>query len=172
MGRREFEDSFAEIGRKIDGALNAGGEAKRRLSNRVATGGLFERFQRAGDKPPLRDRWGERVTAWREGFEGGSMSPKLVVAAFGAGASLVLVVVLVLVFGLGMFRGTGLTTADLERDAALRAAAERAKAERQGTLNPAAMVQQHDQERAMSAEADSARSGKRDTSMRGARPGG
>lgn len=176
MGRREFEDSFAEIGRKIDGALNASGEARQRLSNRVATGGLFERFRGSGERPPLRERWGERwgerVATWREGLEGGSMSPRLIVAAFGAGASLVLVVVLVLVFGFGIFRGTGLTTADLERDAALRAAAERAQAEREGTLNPAAMVQRQDQERAMEVETGAARSGQRETGTRGARPGG
>lgn len=173
MGRREFEDSFAEVGRRIDGAINAGGEARRRLSNRMATGGLFERFQRTGDRPPLRERVGERVVAWREQFEGGSMSPKLVLGAFGAGAGLVLVVVLVLVFGFGMFRGTGLTAADIERDAQLRAAAERAQAEREGTLNPAAMLQRQDQDRAIAAEAGrggGARTG--DTGKAGSRPGG
>lgn len=172
MGRREFEDSFAGVGRKIDDALNAGGEARRRLHNRMATGGLFERFQRQHDGPGLRERLGERVSAWREEMQGGSMSPKLVFGAFGAGAGLVLVTVLVLVYGLGMFRGTGLTSADLERDAQLRAAAERAQAEREGTLNPAAMVQRQGQERAMAAESDAARSDQRETGMRGQRPGG
>lgn len=172
MGKREFEDNFAGVGRKIDDALNAGGEARRRLHNRMATGGLFERFQRQGDGPGMRERLSERVSAWREDMQGGTMSPRLVVGAFGAGAGLVLVVGLVLVFGFGMFRGTGLTSADLERDAQLRAAAERAQAEREGTLNPAAMVQQQGQDRAMAAEADSAQSTSRDSAMRGQRPGG
>jgi hypothetical protein len=176
MGRREFEDSFAEIGRKIDGALNAGGEAKRRLGNRMATGGLFERLQRTSDKPGLRERWGERVSAWREELQGGSMSPKLVVGAFGAGAALVLVVGLVLVFGFGMFRGTGLTASDLENDAQLRAAAERARTEREGTLNPAAMVQRQEQDKAVASEVREVRPTGgvrgRDGGKAGTRPGG
>jgi hypothetical protein len=174
MGKREFEDTFAGVGRKIDDALNAGGEAKRRLRNRVATGGLFERFQRPPTGPGLRERMGERAVAWREQLKGGSMSPKLVVGAFGAGAGLVLAVVLVLVFGFGMFRGTGLTAADIERDAQLRAAAERAQAEREGTLNPTAMLQRQDQDRAVAAEAGGAGGGGggRDTGKSGARPGG
>lgn len=172
MGKREFEDTFAGVGRKIDDALNAGGEAKRRLHNRVATGGLFERFQRQPSGPGLRERWGERVAEWRDQVREGSMSPKLVVGAFGAGAGLVLVVVLVLVFGFGMFRGTGLTAADIERDAQLRAAAERAQAEREGTLNPAAMLQRQDQDRAVAAEAGRGVGGTGDTGKAGSRPGG
>ncbi len=176
MGKREFEDSFAGVGRKIDDALNASGEAKRRLQNRMATGGLFDRFQRDRSKPSLKERTGEHVAAWREHFQDGSMSPKLVVGAFGAGAALVLIVGLVLVFGFGMFRGTGLTTADLENDAQLRAAAERARAEQQGTLNPAAMVQRQERDKAMAEEVREARSGGgdggRDLGKAGSRPGG
>jgi|GEM_PF-4401228 len=172
MGKREFEDSFAGVGRKIDDALNASGEAKRRLQNRMATGGFFDRFQRDRSKPGLKERFGERVVTWREDFEGGSTSPKFVIGAFGAGAVLVLVIGLVLVFGFGMFRGTGLTASDLENDAQLRAAAERARAEREGTLNPAAMLQQQERDRAVAGEVRDARSGSGDSGRVGSNPGG
>ncbi|MEO1279963.1 MAG: hypothetical protein AAFV77_13470, partial [Planctomycetota bacterium] len=68
-------------------------------------------------------------------------------------------VVLVLVFGFGLFRGTGVTEADLERDARLRQAADRAQAEREGALNPAAMMQRQQQDAAARAEGESARRG-------------
>ena len=51
MTKREFEDSFAGLGRRIDDAINAVIEARQRLHNRLATGGLFERFRRGGDGP-------------------------------------------------------------------------------------------------------------------------
>lgn len=148
--RSAFEEALAEIGRRIDAKINGVREWRGRMHNRMATGGLFERFQRpASSGPSAKEKLSERVATVREGFEGGSMSPKLVVAAFGAGATLVLVVGLVLVFGFGMFRGTGLTASDLENDARLRAAAERARAEREGSLNPTAMLQRQERDNAV-----------------------
>lgn len=161
--RSAFEEALAEIGRRIDARINAVREWRGRLHNRMATGGLFERFQRlASGGPSAKEKLDERVAALREGFEGGSMSPKLVLGAFGAGAVLVLVIGLVLVFGFGMFRGTGLTQADLERDAKLRQAADRARAEQEGSLNPAAMMQREQREerdRAAETPSETARTG-------------
>lgn len=168
-----FEEALAEIGRRIDAVLNSVREWRGRMHNRMATGGLFERFQRpASGGPSAKERLDERVASLREGFEGGSMSPKLVLGAFGAGAALVLVLGLFLVFGLGLFRGTGLTAADLENDAQLRAAAERARAEQQGTLNPAAMMQQQQQDRAIASEVREAGRGGGDSGKAGSQPGG
>ena len=171
--RSAFEEALAEIGRRIDAVINGVREWRGRMHNRIATGGLFERFQRpASGGPSAKERLGERVATMREGLEGGSMSPKVVVGAIGAGAALVLVVVLVLVFGFGMFRGTGLTADDLERDAQLRAAAERARAEQKGTLNPAAMMLQQERDRAVAEEVRDARRGGGDSGKGGVQPGG
>lgn len=148
MGRREFEDSLAGLGRKIDGTLNAWSEWRQRVRNRVATGGLFERFRRPSGGPKTGEKVAQRVAVLREELEASGGKPKVLLAAFGAGAVLVAVVMLVLVFGFGFFRGTGLTRADLERDAQLRQAAERARAEQEGTLNPAAMMMQQERDKA------------------------
>lgn len=155
MGKREYEDSLAGIGRKIDNTLNAWSEWRSRVRNRLATGGLFERFRRPSGGPKAGEKVAERVAALREELEASGGKPKVLLAAFGAGAVLVAVAMLVLVFGFGLFRGTGLTRADLERDAQLRQAAERARAEQQGTLNPAAMMMQQEREAALEAEASS-----------------
>ena len=148
MGRREFEDSLAGLGRKIDGTLNAWSEWRQRVRNRLATGGLFERFRRPSGGAKTSEKVAQRVAVLREELEASGGKPKVLLAAFGAGAVLVAVAMLVLVFGFGFFRGTGLTRADLERDAQLRQAAERARAEQQGTLNPAAMMMQQERDKA------------------------
>ncbi|NRA56541.1 MAG: hypothetical protein HRU13_00225 [Phycisphaerales bacterium] len=156
MSKREFEESFAEIGRRIDAFIGGIGEAFRRLRNRIATGGLFERFERTASGPNTKEKLAERVADAKEKLEDSQAGTSMVLGAFGAGAALVAVVVLVLVFGFGLFRGTGVTEADLERDARLRQAADRAQAEREGALNPAAMMQRQQQDAAARAEGESA----------------
>ncbi|MFI4881062.1 MAG: hypothetical protein ACIAQU_00595 [Phycisphaerales bacterium JB064] len=178
--RSAFEESLASIGRKIDAVIDGVRERRGRLHNRMATGGMFEKFRRPAGAPKTSEKMAERVAEVKERLEEGRVSAKLVVGAFGAGAVLVAVVMLVLVFGFGLFRGTGLTAADLERDAALRQAADRAQAEREGTLNPTAMMQRQQQDEAMAAEADEARRGTTpgsgrtggDSAKRGLREGG
>ena len=159
MAKREFEDSFAGLGRKIDNLLSRIGETVQRFRNRMATGGLFERFERTGSGPNNKEKLSERVADAKEKIENRQAGAKLVLCAFGAGAALVAVMVLVLVFGFGLFRGTGLTEADLERDAKLRQAADRARAEREGALNPAAMMQRQQQDAPARAEGEPARRG-------------
>ena len=157
--RSAFEESLARLGRRIDAAIDGVRERRGRLHNRIATGGVFEKFRRPAGAPRASEKVAERMAEVKERLEDGRVSAKVVLGAFGAGAVVVAGVMLVLVFGFGLFRGTGLTTADLERDAALREAADRARAEREGTLNPTAMMQQQQQEAAIAAEAESARRG-------------
>ncbi len=157
MSKREFEESFAGIGRKIDALLNRVGEAVQRFRNRLATGGLFERFERTPSGSNTKEKLAERVADAKERLEEKQGNATLLLGAFGAGAALVAVVALVAVFGFGLFRGTGVTEADLERDARLRQAADRAQAEREGALNPAAVMQRQQQEAAARAENEAAR---------------
>ncbi|MEQ8844355.1 MAG: hypothetical protein RIB58_05820 [Phycisphaerales bacterium] len=168
--RSAFEESLARLGRRIDALIDGVRERASRFRNQMATGGLLEKFRREPSGRPAREQVAERVADVKERFEEGQVSTKFVLGAFGAGAALVLVVVLVLVFGFGMFRGTGLTTADLERDAALREAADRARAEREGALNPAAMMRQEAQDAAT--RAGPSRQGGGDSGRRAVGSGG
>lgn len=176
--RSAFEESLARLGRKIDAAIDGVRERRGRLHNRMATGGLFDKFRRPAGAPRASEKVAERVAEVKERLEEGRAGAKLVLVAFGAGAALVGLVMLVLVFGFGLFRGTGLTAADIERDAALRQAAERAQAEREGALNPTAMLEQQQQDQAMRDEAEAARRATTtprrtgDSTSRGLRDGG
>jgi len=154
MSRRTgFEESLAAWGRSIDAALEGVGRWWRGLGDRLRTGRLSDALPRrpVREGPPLRERLEE--ARQRAGERLGGAGPGLVVGAFAAGGVVVGAVVLGLVLGLGLFRGDAVTGEELARDAALREAAARAQATRDGVVSPADLVRTQQADRAARGDA-------------------
>lgn len=138
--RSAFEEALGSLGRRIDAALDALRERIGHVRNRLATGPLTDRRRGPWKLPRVGTGLHEALAAVRDRLQDRRAGPGLLLGAFAAGAGLVALVMLVLVLGFGLFRGTGLTQERLEVELRLQRAIERAQNQRDGVLNPTAML--------------------------------